>query len=120
MISDERFTKKEHLLKTKDFRNVYNNGSFIKKDPFVLYWVANDLGINRVGFSISARVVRLASRRNKMRRMIREIYRKKKKELKRGVDIIFVGKRNPGKKIEYAYIEEAFTKLINGARLLER
>ena len=117
MISDEGLGKKEHLLKTGDFRQVYKKGVFCKRDSFVLYCLANKSEQSRIGFSISSRVVRLANRRNRIRRLFREVYRKRKKELKQGFDIVIVGKRDPGKKIGYPEIEAIFLKLADGTRL---
>ena len=94
MISDGKFRKKEHLLKTQDFRKVYNKGLPFKKEAIVLYRLQNELTYNRIGFSISKKSVALASSRNRIRRLFREAYRKKKKELKKGYDLVFVVKRD--------------------------
>ena len=117
MISDESLGKKEHILKTGDFRQIYKKGAFCKRDSFVLYCLGNKKEHNRIGFSISSRVVRLANRRNRIRRLFREVYRKRRKELKQGFDIVIVGKRDPGKKAGYPEIESIFLKLTDGVRL---
>ena len=117
MISDESLGKSEHLLKTGDFRQVYKKGAFCKRDSFVLYSLPKKTDQNRIGFSISSRAVRLANRRNRIRRLFRESYRKSRKELKQGFDIVIVGKRDPGKKIGYSEIEALFLKLAEGVRL---
>ena len=43
-VSDERFRKKEHLLKSKDFNKVYKRGRAGRSDGVVLYCLPNALG----------------------------------------------------------------------------
>jgi ribonuclease P protein component len=117
MISNETFSKREHLLKTKDFRNVYNKGLSCKKGPYILYILPNALGHNRIGFSISTRNVKLATRRNRLKRVLREVYRKRKKNLRRGFDMAVVAKRGLGDSIDYKRIEEIFLTLTKEAGL---
>lgn len=108
MISDESFRKKEHLLKSIDFRKVYKAGRPVKRDALILYSLPNSLGHNRLGISISSNNVRLAYLRNRIRRILREIYRRNKKDLKKGLDIVFVVKKGFDKKTAYKDIEKIF------------
>lgn len=117
MISDEKFRENERILKTKDFAVIYEKGRRLRKDPVVLYVLPNAYFYSRIGFSIGSRNVRLATRRNRIRRLIREVFRKKKKELKSGHDLVFVVKKDPGKHISYKDIEAIFLDLIKKAGL---
>lgn len=117
-FSDESFPKEEHLLKTKDFRLVYNEGAAFKKGGFILYRLQNALEKDRIGFSISSRNIKLASRRNRVRRLLRETYRRNKDVLKRGFDIIVVVKRDPPKTISYSDMERTFLALAKDAGIL--
>jgi len=119
MTSDGDFKKKEHVLKTKDFGRIYKSGRCHKKDGIVLYSRANDMTFGRIGFSISARKVRLASTRNRIRRVFREIYRKNKNALKPGMDIVIVVRNGPGKKFLYKDAEVAFFKLAKESGILK-
>jgi len=98
MISDESFPKTEHILKTREFREIYNNGRSFRRDQFVFYCRPNGLGRRRIGFSISSRNVKLAVRRNRIRRMFKEIYRKVRPQLIDCIDMVIVARRDPGKK----------------------
>lgn len=93
MISDESLRKYEHILKAKDFRRAYKKGAYFKKEAFVLYIMPNGLGASRIGFSISSKYIKLANVRNKLRRRLRELYRKRKHSLKKGFDIIFIARK---------------------------
>ncbi len=117
MISDETFPKKEHLIKTKDFRRVYKAGVPLRVGAIVLYAIPNELGWNRLGVVVSVRCVKLANRRNRIKRLLREAYRKSKKRLKTGVDIVLVVKKDRSQAYFYKDIENVFLRLIKEAHL---
>jgi ribonuclease P protein component len=54
-------------------------------------------GHSRIGFSIGSRSVRLATRRVRLKRCLREAFRKNKKRFKSGFDMIVVVKKDPGR-----------------------
>ncbi len=102
---DECFAKQERLIKTKDFRKVYKDGRSYKAGFLILKLLPNAAPINRVGFSISAKSIKRALRRNRIKRLFREAYRKNKKILKRGFDIVFVVRRDFKENFSYAEAE---------------
>ena len=83
MILDEGFDKQERLIKTKDFRKVYKDGRSYKVGFIILRLLPNAAKINRVGFSISAKSIKRAFRRNRIKRLFREAYRRNKAILKK-------------------------------------
>ena len=115
MISDERFTKKEHLLKTKDFAKAYKKGRSFRCANIVLYCLPNTLKFNRLGFSISSKTVKHATARNRIRRLLREAYRTGKKELKSGFDLIVVVKKSVQVKASYGEAREMLLGLLKSA-----
>ena len=118
MISDEGFAKKEHLLKSRDFRVVYKSRRRFSAGGVVLYLAPNAKRFNRLGFSISSRSISLATKRNKVRRLFKEVYRKNKKGLKKGFDIVIVIKKEPlGPEASYKETEKLFLKLARGIGL---
>ncbi|MCM8761137.1 MAG: ribonuclease P protein component [Candidatus Omnitrophica bacterium] len=118
MISDGDFRKKERILKTRDFRIAYKKGRSLRKDGLVLYFLANGLSYNRVGFSISSSTVKLATLRNRIRRLFREVYRRKKTSMKTAFDIILIVRKNPGKATSYKWAEETFSALLKQAGIM--
>ena len=102
MISDETFAKEERLIKTKDFRKVYKDGRSYKAGFVILRLLPNAASMNRVGFSISAKSIKRAFRRNRMKRLFREAYRRNKKLLKKGFDMVFVVRRDTKASFAYA------------------
>jgi ribonuclease P protein component len=117
MISDGKFRKNEHILKSKEYRAVYKNGLSVKQGPLVLCYLPNGLAHSRIGFSISSRNVKLASRRNRARRLFREVYRKNKPAIRKGLDLVVIAKRNLSDNMMYGDAEQALFKLIRAAGL---
>ena len=117
MISDERFSKKEHLLKSKDFNKVYKRGLAGRAEGVLLYSLANSLGHNRLGFSIGSKNIKRATSRNRIRRLFKEVYRKLKGKLKNGFDIVIVVRKDISAAISYDSATTTFLKLAKEARL---
>lgn len=118
MISDEGFPKKEHLVKTSDFRRVYSRGRSVRKDAYVFYYSANNLNQNRFGAVVGAGNVKRANKRNGIKRLFREVYRKTKGKQKKGYDIVVSVKRELPKTAGYADVEKIFLKLAGQAGIL--
>ncbi len=118
MIPSEGFRKSEHLVKTKDFRRAYRDGASFKRDWLALYRIANNMPGNRIGFAVSARAVKLANRRNRLKRLLRETCRKTKKDLKKGYDIVLSVKKEPSKVIKLSDASEIFLDLAKRANIL--
>ncbi|MFA6320257.1 MAG: ribonuclease P protein component [Candidatus Omnitrophota bacterium] len=117
MISDERFCKKEHILKSKEFSKVYKKGSAGRISGVVLYCLENKLEHNRLGFSIGSKNIKRATSRNRIRRLFREAYRKNKRKFKCGFDIVMVVRKDLHKDLTYNSAEAAFLKLAKEVNL---
>ncbi len=115
---NESFQKRERLQKSKDFRMAYKKGTLSKKGALVLYSIPNSLSYNRMGFSISAKNIKKANRRNRIRRLLKEAYRLNKKYLKNGFDMVIVIKKDMGRPISYKVIEPIFLNLVKEAKVL--
>lgn len=118
MISVGTFTKKEHLLKSADFRSVYNKGRSFRRSGFVLSAASNALPYSRLGFSIGSAIIKRAARRNKIRRLFREYYRKNKSVFKTAYDMVIVVRRDPGCRFRYDDAASAFQELAKMAGIL--
>ncbi|MFA5255637.1 MAG: ribonuclease P protein component [Candidatus Omnitrophota bacterium] len=118
MIPAETFSKQERLIKTKDFRKVYKDGRSYKAGFIILRLLPNAALVNRIGFSISAKNVKKASRRNRLKRLFREAYRRNKKTTKKGFDIVFVVRRDSKESFSYAEAEVIFLNLSKQAGIL--
>ena len=80
----------QRLKKSKDFKNVFQNGSSWANQTLVLICYFSGLSSSRVGVSISKRVGN-AVIRNKIKRRLREIIRKE--NLPVGWDMVFIARK---------------------------
>jgi len=75
----------------------------------------NGLDISRYGFAVTKKVGK-AVQRNRVKRLLREIMRLQ--SLKSGWDIVFIA-RSVAVNADYHELEQAVTRLLNRAQLLE-
>lgn len=81
------------LKSSKNFKRVYKEGTSLVGSYVVLYFYPNGLFENRVGYSVSRKLGK-AVVRNKIKRLLKEAYRKHFESLKEGFDIVFVPRRS--------------------------
>lgn len=117
-LKSETFAKEERLIKTKDFRRVYKDGRSFRTGFIVLRISPNTTLTNRIGFSISARSVKRAFRRNRIKRLFREAYRKNKSMLRKGFDMVFVVRRETKDGFSYIDAERILLSLSKEAGIL--
>lgn len=82
--------KINRIKKKKDFEIISKNGKNIKSNLFILKVLPNNFGISRFAFVISQKVSKKAVVRNKIRRRLSKVIEKKIKEIKPGIDIVFI------------------------------
>ena len=95
----------ESLKKNSDFKNVYTHGKSFANKYLVMYVLENDLGINRIGISVSKKVGNSVVR-HRVTRLIRESYRLHEDIFNSGLDIVVVVRGN-AKEIDYHKMESA-------------
>ena len=99
---DSRYT----LKKNSDFRRLYSKGKSAVTPYLVVYCRRNGQAVNRVGFTVSAKLGNAVTR-NRVRRQLREIYRLNSACLKNGIDMIIVA-RSRCVNGDYGKLESAF------------
>jgi ribonuclease P protein component len=114
-LMSESFPKSAHLRKPADFDRVYESKAYASDDVLVVNAAANDLGLTRLGLSIS-RKYGPATVRNRWKRLIREAFRKSLAELPSGLDLVVRPKR--GAEPVYANIAASLPQLM--ARVAKR
>lgn len=82
------FTKKERIHFNKEFLDILKNGKKEENEQLRLYYKLNNLEYSRIGIIINKKFGK-ANERNKAKRVIRELFRTGKYNLKRGYDLIF-------------------------------
>lgn len=86
-MNEQSFPKSVRLCKQADFDSVYRSNWFAADDVLVIKAVRNELGVTRLGLSISRKVGN-AVVRNRWKRAIREAFRRQRLELPVGLDLV--------------------------------
>ena len=94
-------------LKTNnDFRRVYRKGTSAVRPCLVVYVRPNRQKVNRLGFTVTAKIGK-AHTRNRVRRRLREIYRLNETGLRPGYDMVVVA-RTRATEVTYRRLETEF------------
>jgi ribonuclease P protein component len=86
---DERFPKAVRLLKRREFLEVQDKGQKLPSDCLLGLARPNGRGISRVGLTVSSKVGN-AVVRARLRRHLRELFRKRRGQWPPGVDVVLV------------------------------
>ncbi len=114
MRRDERFTRAERLLKRMEFRRVYDHGQRYHFPLFTVFAIENALDKSRLGITVTRRVGS-AVKRNRCKRLLREVFRRNKWRLPFPADIVVNVKTSMGE-ATYAEVEAQFLRFIEKLR----
>ncbi|OQY09352.1 MAG: ribonuclease P protein component [Marinitoga sp. 4572_148] len=104
----ETFKKSERIHLKNDFDKVFSCGKRHVNDYFVVVYTENNLGYSRIGITIKRKFGK-AHKRNKLKRYIREIYRRNKSLFPQDYDIVFL----PRKKLSKIFDDLSFNDVKN-------
>lgn len=96
----------ERLKSTADYNKVLRNGGKRAHPFFYLYFIKNGLLFNRLGIRVGKKFGD-AHVRNRVKRIIREVYRKNEVNVK-GFDLVFIPRRQ---NLVYADMDAAVRKI---------
>ena len=99
----------QSLKKNADFQIVYKEGKSFANKYLVMYVKENDLGINRVGISVSKKVGNSVVR-HRVKRLILESYRLQEDMFNSSLDMVIIA-RSSAKDRSYAEISSAVLHL---------
>ena len=111
------FSKTNCLKKKKDFEKVFKKGKGFKEDFLALKITKNELGQSRFGIIVSQKISKKAAVRNKVKRKIREILKRKLPRLKKEVDVVLIAISGLEKK-DFWEIEKTIDSLFKKARII--
>ena len=89
LIKTGFFTREERIKNPADFKKLFKCGKKISITGAKLFFLENELGMNRVGFPLM-RGYGNAVERNLSKRYSREVYRLFKSHLNTGYDMLFL------------------------------
>ena len=99
----------ESLKSNRDFQKVYKSGKSFANKYLVMYVLENGTDCNRLGISVSKKVGNSVVR-HRVKRIIRESYRLNCDNVKNGLDIVIIA-RKEAKEKSYQELEQSMLHL---------
>ena len=105
-MAPHKFTKKDRLLKRRQFVQLSEKGKKIQNKYYLAIYARNDTTRSRLGVTVTKKVGNAATR-NKIKRFCREFFRQNQNRMSDTIDINIIAK----KKATYLDGNETFRKL---------
>ena len=110
-------SQQNRLKNKKDFDRVFKYGKSSKNDFLLLKFKNNNLEDSRFGIVVGKKVSKKAVVRNKIKRRLTEIIKKKLDKIKRGIDVVLI--TNPGlEKEKFKNLEEKIENIFKKANII--
>lgn len=104
------------LNRNEQFLKVYKTGKRTYHKCFILYYLPNGREYNRLGFKVNKKLAK-ATKRNRLRRLLRESYRLIETEIVSGYDIILAASDGSLSYDSYSDVSGVVYSLFNRAKL---
>ena len=114
-----KFKQPEGLKKNHQFRQVYTRGRRLNGPHLTIFFMPNQLQLNRLGLSVSKKRFKLSTRRHYIQRRLREAWRLNQRGFLPGYDIVISAQRFTPGPIRFAEIENELLSLAKKARLFQ-
>ena len=88
----ERFPKSARLRKRPEFLNLSRTGKKVHSPNFIVISTSNERGESRLGITVSAKVGN-AVVRNRIKRLVRELFRRRRHEWVAASDIVVIARK---------------------------
>ncbi len=95
--SDNSFPAKFKIKTSRDFHYILTEGAKTHSENFILYSKPNSLGFPRLGLSVGKKASASSVKRNRIKRVLREFFRKNKLAFFSN-DVVFIVKNNVSNK----------------------
>ena len=97
------------LKKNYEFNNTFKRGKYSSGDFIECFYLKNNKNINYFGIAISSKICN-AVKRNRIKRVIREVYRNIENSISIGNTFVFLWKKN--KEVEKCNYKNIFNDMI--------
>lgn len=92
----QKFCRESRLLTPAQFQNVFNNATRFGSYQFTILITPNTSNTNRLGLAIAKKRVKLATQRNRIKRIVRESFRLNSEQLP-AIDMVVMVKSGADK-----------------------
>ena len=107
----------ERIKRNSEFKLVLGKGERVESGNLIFYFAENRLGFSRIGLSLSKKTGN-AVKRNRIKRLIREVFRRKKKGFKKGYDIVVMCRKTIPE-IKLTQMEIIFSRALSISKILQ-
>ncbi|MDA2922060.1 ribonuclease P protein component [Patescibacteria group bacterium AH-259-L07] len=111
--------KKYRLTKNKDFTHVAKQGQVVYGEILSIKWIKNNLDYSRFGIAVSLKIDKRATRRNRIKRILRAIIREHIDQFISGFDYLILTTPKI-KELTHKQIEQKFLHLAQKNHLLHK
>ena len=91
-LKGEGLSRAERLSRKRDFERVFRKGKRMDLPYLRVVYAPNELPFRRIGFAVSKKVGK-AVVRNRIKRLLREVFRRNKDLFPPGCDLVFIPRR---------------------------
>ncbi len=112
----QQFPRALRLRKRREFLRIQEGGAKVTSGPLVALALPNGEGETRLGLTVSSKVGNSVVR-SRVRRRLREVFRKRRKELPSGLDLVLIARASAAE-ADFEKFQRAFGDIAR--RLWER
>lgn len=120
--SSESCPKSCRVLKRREFLQIQGSDKRYHSQHFLMAYCKKTAGeeqlFPRIGITVTKKVHKLAVYRNKIKRLVREVYRKNKHLLNKNYDFVIIAKSD-ATELTYAQVEKELFFIWQRTRLLK-
>ncbi len=91
-FSDYTFPKELKIRKSSQYDEIFGKGKRLRSKHFDILYIHNALGYCRAGLVVGKKNVRSAVKRNRIKRVVREVFRNNK-SIFDSLDVVFLAKK---------------------------
>lgn len=106
------FPSKNTIRKSHDFREVFKRGKTYTTKNFAVHFNSNSLGYPRLGVVVGKKLFASAVKRNRLKRLIREVFRKNKLQFD-SLDVVIVASKKNAETLDYNHTRKEICDKIN-------
>lgn len=110
----EGFPKSARLRKRPEFLRLSRTGKKIHCANFLLITRVNDRGEGRLGITVSSKVAGAVAR-NRIKRLVREFYRRRRRDFFPGLDILVIARKG-APRLSFDLIENELARCLLNQR----
>jgi ribonuclease P protein component len=110
----EAFPRSLRLRARREFLRVQDRGRKVVVGPILALALPNDRGVTRIGLTVSTKVGNAVTR-VRIRRMLRELFRKQRHQLPQGIDLVLIARASAAE-ADFAEMSRTFDAIARKLR----